>query len=121
MRFTLFLVASLVGCGGSSKTTDGSTDGNTITVDTQGTTFDLVAYKDGDAWQTPTMTASGFELTVKGPYVLVAVCTTPTYYAQTLSDPHTIKIACQKNPTMFAVTGQMVQAGEVGVGPDVDE
>ncbi len=122
MRFSVLLASLVLGCGGSHGTTDAPGDGVTIKVDTQGTTFDLVAYNDAGAWQMATPSGSGFDLLVHGPYVLAAVCGTPTYYARTPSDPQTIMISCEKQPpTMFNVTGQMVQAGEVGVGPDVDE
>jgi hypothetical protein len=99
-------------------------DGVTITVERFGTAPTLIAYRDGvtAAWQTPTTTATGYEIKVHGPYVLSSTCAggnsiSTSQVARTPDDARAIFVGCglTTGPTV-RVTGQMVQPGSVTIG-----
>ncbi len=105
--------------------------GNVVTIDLGGVTPDLIAYRDGTAaWQTPTASAAGvYPIHVTDAYTVLAVCVDPTYgsdvelISQTFSgEGASALLGCGFGPPPplpppnEAVTGQMLQAGQIVLG-----
>lgn len=122
----LLVAGAAAGCAEEAPAPDAPTGpGSLITV-----VFDkppvLVAFREGldGAWQPAAMkTPTLFELEVHGPYVVAMVCEDPTrslsqvvHVAQTPDDERSYMESCDYTPTLYAVTGRMLQAGRVQIG-----
>jgi hypothetical protein len=90
----------------------------------------LVAFREevSGAWQPATMlTPTTFEADVHGPYEIAVQCSDPANrlfatweVAQTPDDGHDVAVLCAAfaSPVLHAVTGHMVQAGEIAFSDD---
>lgn len=122
-----FFSNMLIACNGDpgNTTPDAPPSATTIHI-TAAMPPALVVFRDGvaAAWQPATMkTPTSFEAEVHGPYIVAAVCDAfdgifvTRQIGRTVDDPHDIDLICGESGNNRKVTGHMVQAGQVTLGP----
>jgi hypothetical protein len=124
----LLLPLALAACTDPAAPADAPEDTTTtITITTQQPAA-LVAFRDADGGWQPATSISPLvsEAHVHGPYVVTVVCDDPGRRvrlfqdARTLDDDHAITHSCARSHPDHTLTGHMVQAGEVNLGPAIE-